>query len=162
MTLTLTLLPFIVLIAFVVAVSFIFVIKSDLSLQAKLVIPLMATFLILTHLFWIIDVVGRPIIGPPKNEFLYIGHRTVFVDDKTFTELWVKEKNISTSRLHIFQKDDLVSGRLERIRKEQKGNKKPKSHKFSNTDDPGRSNIIEITPIAEGKPNKPAVETTND
>jgi len=163
MILTLNLFPFIILISFIVALSFILVIKSKLSMRIKLAIPLIGTVLILTHLFWIIDVIGRPIPGLPKTEFIYISHRTVFIDDKGFTELWVKEKNVSTSRLHMFQKDEYINERLEKIRKEQKNNKESKKHAFNRDAEDGRLELAEvIQPHKKIKPNKPAIERINE
>lgn len=150
---TLDIIPFMGIAAFIIGISSLVIAASNVSIRIKFMLPMLGVIVLLLHLFWIASVIGRPIQGFPTIVFQYLHHRTTYIDQKAFTELWIKDKHSDKSYLYQFPRDPKVDQELQRIQKQQqKDGRRAKDLQFRRAPQTMRRELEEIfIPPPSGK-----------
>lgn len=153
---TLDIIPFMGIAAFIIGISSLVIAASNVSIRIKFMLPMLGVIVLLLHLFWITSVIGRPIQGFPTIVFQYLQHRTTYINQKAFTELWLKEKKTDKSYLYQFPRDPKTDAELQRIQKQQqREGKRPKEFQFRRSPETMRRELEEIiTPPGNSKSTK--------
>lgn len=149
---TLDIIPFLGFAAFIIGISSLVIAASNVSIRIKFMLPMLGVLVLLLHLFWIASVIGRPVPGIPPIVFHYLHHRTTYIDQKAFTELWIKDKKTDKSYLYRFPRDPKVDQQLQKIQKEQqKDGRRPKELQLRRDHSQGRLELDEIFTPPIGK-----------